>query len=427
MAAATPALAMLLSACGGGSGGGGGGTLNRALRLHHDAAVGPLFEPYVKHFNEAYSPLRLETSYVTQDYFGTTQTQLAGGSVDYDVLFADVGYLQKWYDAGWIRSIEDMEGIDEILGALPEGADASLRAADGTLVSLPYYVGTDVFIYNADHLDQIGAAPPATWEEMIEQCRELKSKGIAATPYSPFWTKDFSMMWYQLNDWAMADGAADFFDDSLAPQFQDDPVVASTIERWKTLYDEGLVPKDILTTDYGNTVNIFGGGKSTFTHQYQLELLGFNNPENSKVAGSAKNALMPGSTHTTLSSPAFWFMTATTPEPAKAWDLMSYLAATDKDGEYYVPQKLIATDLGLGTPYEAVNSDADVKASWGEWSDIDLLLEQMSNSKQVGPAVNQSWFPTFQETIAGLLQEAVLGRKSIPDALKEAAAAAGSS
>ncbi len=84
--------------------------LGRALRLHHDSAVGPLYEPYIKDFNTKYAPLQVETSYVTGDYPTLTQTQLAGGSVDYDVLFADDGFAQKWFDAGWIRALDDIDG-----------------------------------------------------------------------------------------------------------------------------------------------------------------------------------------------------------------------------------------------------------------------------------------------------------------------------
>jgi ABC-type glycerol-3-phosphate transport system substrate-binding protein len=114
-------------------------------------------------------------------------------------------------------------------------------------------------------------------------------------------------------------------------------------------------------------------------------------------------------------------MTKSTPDPDAAWKLMKYLAATDETGTIYVPKHLIALDLGLGTPYPDVNGDAQVKASWKKWSDVDLLIEQIGKSKQVGPVVNQTWFPKFQEVIAGLLQEAVLGRRTIPDALKKAA------
>ncbi len=71
-------------------------------------------------------------------------------------------------------------------------------AADGALMTLPYYRRIEVFVYNKEHLGKIGATPPASWDQLVEQCRELKAKKVSATPYSPFWTADFSMFWVEL-------------------------------------------------------------------------------------------------------------------------------------------------------------------------------------------------------------------------------------
>ncbi len=421
LAAALPAGGALLAACGGSDDPSDGGKLDRPLRLHHDAALGPAFSPYIKEFNKLYAPLRLATSYVPQDYIGTTQTQLAGGSVDYDVLFSDPGYLEKWYSAGWIRSLDDLPGVAEVVGAMRPDYAELLYAADGNLVALPYYVGTDIFIYNSGHLGKIGADVPTSWDEVLEQARELKAKGVSATPYSPWWIKDFALIYYAFLDVAISDGAAPFFDDDGAPQFQDDPVAIRTLERWKTFYDEGLVPQDIFTTDYGSITNIIGGGKSTFTHQVAAELIGLSDPKNSKVADVIANAMMPGSTKRTLSYMATWYMTSSTPSPPDAWKLMQYLAAKDIEDRFYVPENLVAIDLGSGTPYDDVNSAPKVAKSWEAWSDVDLLTKQMDQSQTMGTVVNREWFPAYLEMVSGLLQEAILGRKSARDALAEAA------
>ncbi len=50
-------------------------------------------------------------------------------------------------------------------------------------------------------------------------------------------------------------------------------------------------------------------------------------------------------------------MTSASRNKPQAWTLLNYLAAKDKDGVYYTPTHLIALDLGLLTPYAAVNND----------------------------------------------------------------------
>ncbi len=395
--------------------------LGRPLRLHHDSAVGPLYEPYIKDFNAKYAPLQVETSYVTGDYPTLTQTQLAGGSVDYDVLFADDGFAQKWFNAGWIRALDDIDGVKDVLADLNPGIEADCRTKDGKLITLPYYRGVEIFMYNKAHLDQIGASVPKTWDEFVATCRELKAKNVAATPYSPFWTQQFQVIWTELLAEAFSDGAGDFFDANLKPIFKDDAVVNSTLERWKTLYKEGLVPQDVFTTDYGNVANIFAGGKSSFTIRYGPQLVQFTDPKQSKAAADAKNAPIPGKAGLTLDRGAWWMMTSSTPQPQTAWQLMRYFAWKDLNGVYYFQKNLLAIGLGLQTAFKSVNNDPEVKAAWAKWCDADLLQAQITNSKTVGPVVLADWYGEFQIKASQLLQQAVIGTLSITDALGQAA------
>lgn len=396
--------------------------LTRPLRLHHDSAVGPLYEPYIKDFNAKYAPLQVETSYVTGDYHVLTQTQLAGGSVEYDVLFADDGYAQKWFNAGWIRALDDIDGVKEVLAALDPGIEKSCRTTDGKLITLPYYRGVEIFIYNKEHLDTIGAAVPKTWAEFLDTCRQLKAKKVVDTPYSPFWTIQFNVIWTELLAESYSDGSGPFFDDKLKPLFQTDPVVKSTLERWATLYKEGLVPQDVFTTDYGNVANIFAGAKSSFTIRYGPQLVQFTDPKQSKSASGAKNAPMPGKTGTTHAGGAWWMMAASTPNAQAAWPLMRYFAWEDKDGKPFFQKQLLAIDLGLQTAFSSINNDPEVKAAWAKWCDADGLAAQIKNSRSDGPVVLAEWYGEFQVKASELLQEAVRGTKPIQQVLDEAAA-----
>jgi len=363
----------------------------------------------------------VETSYVTGDYPTLTQTQLAGGNVDYDVLFVDDGFAKKWFDSGWIRSLDDIDGVKDVLADLNPGIEANCRTPDGKLITLPYYRGVEIFIYNKAHLAKINASVPKTWDEFEATAGELKAKNVVATPYSPFWTQQFQVIWTQLLAESFSDGAGDFFDAGLKPIFKDDPVVASTLTRWNRMYKAGLIPQDIFTTDYGSVANIFAGGKSSFTIRYGPQLVQFTDPKQSTAAADVKNAAIPGKAGLTLDRGAWWMMTASTPQPQTAWQLMRYFAWKDLDGAYYFQKNLLAIGLGLQTAFNSVNNDPEVKAAWAKWSDADLLLAQIKNSKSVGPVVLAPWYGQFQITASQLLQQAVTGTLSVNDALKQAA------
>jgi multiple sugar transport system substrate-binding protein len=395
----------------------GQGSANATLSMHHDAGLGPLLQPYVDDFNRRYAPLKLKTAYVTSDYAGTTNTQLAGGSVDYDVLFTDAGYAQLWYENGWIQRLDDFPGAADMVASWRPGIREENLATDGSLMTLPYYRRIEVFAYNAEHLQRIDAQPPVTWDEFLEQCRELKSAHVASTPYSPFWTADFSMFWVEFVTECFSSGSGPLFDDKFAPVFADDPVVAATLERWKKIFAEGLVPQDVFTTAYGDLANIYAGGKSAFTIRYGPQLKGWRDPKASRVAAVSRNGIIPGTTRETLSGGAQWCMTAASRNKPQAWTLLNYLSAKDKDGNYYTPMHLVALDLGLLTPYDEVNDDPRVRKSWSEWADISLLAEQQSKSRTLGKVVNQSWYGQFQTQATAILQDVVRGKKSVRDGL----------
>jgi multiple sugar transport system substrate-binding protein len=422
--AASSGLGAVLAACGGSKDNAAKddpnyGTSKHPLVFHHDAAVGPLFAPYVTEFNQSYKPLQLKTSYVANDYFTVTPQQLAGGNADYDVLFADEGYLDAWYKNGWIKPVDGMSGLDKLVANFNDGIEPLVKGPDGKIVALPYFRGAEIFVYNKAHLDKINAKPPATWDEFLSTARELKSKGVVDTPYSPYWISYAFLIWHQLAAEAASDGAAPFFDDAGKPAFASDPVVEKTLQRWQTMYKEGLVPKDVLTTDYGGVTNIFGGGKSSMSLRYQAQVVGWKDPKQSRVAADVTNALIPGSSRTTHSFGAYWFMSDTTGSPNKAWELMEYLGGPGKDGSYTVPKKLVAIGLGLSSGYKSIDSDPEVIKSWGKWADTDALTQQLKQAVSLGPTVNKSWYPKFLDNVTSTLQQIVQGKKGVTDGLKE--------
>ena len=395
-----------------------GGTPSGPIALRHDAGVGPIVEPYVTDFNRRHPDIELTADFVPQDYFGVTQTQLAAGEVGFDVMFSNPSDSAQWNEAGWLMALDDFPEAGEILGALIPGTEDSLRAADGTLIALPYYVGTEVFVCNTEHLSAIDADPPQTWEEFVEQCRRLKADGVVDTPLAPFWTQDFEMTWYPFVAEVMSIGGTLF--DGERPVLQEDPAVRTTLERWQTLYSEGLVPQDIFTTAYGDIVNIYGGGRATFSLRYGAQVKGWADPEQSQVAEASTVALIPGTTRDTYRWSANWNMTASSGNPDAAWALMRYLAYQDPDGEFYVPTNLISKDLALLTPYDQVNTAQEVVDSISEYADPDLINEQLDMSQVLGAAENRAWFSTFRREMASQLQDITRGTVSIDDGLAAA-------
>jgi multiple sugar transport system substrate-binding protein len=400
------------------SAGSTGGTPSGAVTLRHDAGLGPIIEPYVADFNRQYPEIKLSADFVPQDYFGVTRTQLAAGDAGFDVMFSNPSDSAQWHEAGWIMTLDDFPGVSEIMGALLPGTEESLRDAEGSLIALPYFVGTELFTYNAEHLSAINEDPPGTWEEFLEQCRRLKADGVVDTPLAPFWTQDFDMTWYPFVAEVLSIGGTVF--DGERPVLGDDPAVRTTLERWQTLFNESLVPQDIFTTAYGDIANIYGGGRATFSLRYGAQVKGWADPEQSEVAEASTLALIPGTARDTYRWNGSWNMTSSSQNPDAAWTLMRYLAYKDRDGQFYVPTNLISKDLALLTPYEEVNTSEEVVESISEYADADIMNEQLNKSQALGAVENRPWFSTFRTEMSSQLQDIIRGAVSIKDGIAAA-------
>ena len=391
------------------------------MRVRH-GSIAPTFEPYLARFNELYAPLRAEMQTVPSDYFSVTETAFLAGDVDFHVLFADTGFPERWYNAGWIRPIDGLiDNIDELKADMVPAAFSDLHARDGSLIALPYFVGTEHFFYNTEMLDAIGVGPPETWEELIQTSRDLKAAGVVDFPFGPFWSQQYDIIWFTFAAAAFSNGAGPFFDENSVAVFDSDPATIGMVEIWRQMYEEELVPPDILAIDYGATGGLFGGGLTAFTIRYQLEAKPWSDPEASAIAGKFSNAMMPGSAHTTGLFTSYWVMSSSVEDPAAAGKLLSFMGGQDLEGDYYVTKNAVGLDLGLPPAYSQLFDDPDIRTAWGEYLDVGVAAAQHANAMSHGTAPAEEWFAEFTGLISVELQKAIRGDVSAEEALKTAA------
>ena len=155
---------------------------------------------------------------------------------EFDVAYVRDSYLAEWASAGWILPISDLEGADELLADLPAGIIEQM-SYDGDVYGLPYYSGVQTMAYNAAHLEAAGImAPPATWDEMLEQAQMIKDAGVVDYPILMQLRSGEN---YLLREWETLTAARGgrLFDDDFNPLFQEEGSAAWQALDWLT---EGL-------------------------------------------------------------------------------------------------------------------------------------------------------------------------------------------
>ena len=347
---------------------------------------------------------------VPGEYHAVVETKLIAGQ-HIDMMYSEEDRIVRWNRAGWTRSLDGLPGLDEIKAKMYDVNVHNMSLPDGSLGGLPYYTGFNSFVVNQNHLDAGGMESPATWDELLDQCRKLKTDGISEYPYISAWTRQWpTLSWSLFAAW-YSEGAK-VFDENFDPAFDEN--FRKILEVHRTLYDEELVVPDIMTLQ-GEAVPNFATGQHTYmiVHEYDQKV--FNTPEMSQIAGACRNAIMPGKTRSTFIWTAVYQMGADPVDELRAWDLMQFFGGKAKDGKYHVATRW-ALEFGLGTPHREVIESDEVQASFSQWKDMEVATKQLETATTRDVAKTM-WFPEWDWYMMGEVQDYIRGEQSTDEVI----------
>ena len=392
------------------------GVAGRALAAPEDPLhfVGWQYNPQIVAENvETFKTLNDENvnyELVPGEYHAVVETKLIAGQ-HIDMMYSEEDRILRWNRAGWSRSLDGLPGLDEIKAKMYDVNVHNMSLPDGSLGGMPYYTGFNSFVCNQNHLDAAGIEPPATWDELLDQCRKLKTDGISDYPYISAWTRQWpTLSWSLFAAW-YSEGAK-VFDENFDPAFDEN--FRKILEIHRTLYDEGLVVPDIMTLQ-GEAVPNFATGQHTYmiVHEYDQKV--FNTPELSQIAGACRNAIMPGKTRSTFIWTAVYQMGANPVDELRAWDLMQFFGGKAKDGNYHVATRW-ALDFGLGTPHKEVIESPEVQAAFSQWKDLEVATQQLETATTRDVAKTM-WFPEWDWYMMGEMQDYIRGEQSTDEVI----------
>ncbi|WOX20161.1 extracellular solute-binding protein [Streptomyces solicathayae] len=122
----------------------------------------------------------------------------------------------------------------------------------------PWYLNTDVNYWNSELLGKYGLdpkKPPATLDELIAAGRVVKAKSNGATYLM---SRKPGLM-----DFANA-GVKLMSDDGTQFTFNT-PEAAALLDKYRSAFKEGLLPKDVLTETYAGNAKLFNAGTAAWT------------------------------------------------------------------------------------------------------------------------------------------------------------------
>jgi putative chitobiose transport system substrate-binding protein len=284
---------------------------------------------------------------------------------------------------------------------------------DNKTFGIPWYLTTRVVIYNTDILKQAGVSkPPATYAELAQAAKQIKEKtgkyaffATAVPGDSGEIMESFVQMGVQLVD---AQGKAAF----------NSPQGKAAFQYWVDLYKNGLMPKEVLTEGHRHAIDLYQQGATAFLASGAefLKTIAKNAPTIAQVSESAPQ--ITGDTKKKNIAVMDVVIPKDTDQPDAALKFALFVTNNDNQLAFakaanVLPSTIKASQDSYFTvmPANATPIDKARIVSAGQLKDSEVLIPVMKNTK------------LLQKTIYENLQAAMLGQKSVDQALNDAAQA----
>ncbi len=278
---------------------------------------------------------------------------------------------------------------------------------------IPWYLTTRLTIYNTDLLKQSGVdKPPTTYAELAKAAKTIKDKTGKYAFFVTFVPQDsaevlesFVQMGVNLVD---SDGKAAF----------NSPQGKAAFKYWVDLYQQGLLPKEVLTEGHSHAINLYQGGETAFLASGPefLKTIAKNAPSIAKAS-----AIAPQITGETGKKNVA-VMNLVIPRNSKNPDMalkFALFVTNDENQLAFAKQAnvLPSTTKALSDSYF---QDAPANATTLDEGRI-ISANQLKQAEVLSPSLQD--FNVLQKAIYENLQAAMLGQKTVDQAVEDAAKA----
>jgi multiple sugar transport system substrate-binding protein len=334
----------------------------------------------------------------------TVLAQGSGGG--YDVVLFDVIWPAEYATNNVLLDVTDRVTDEMNKGVLP-GAWTTVEY-DGKRYGMPWILDTKYLFYNKEILDKAGIKePPKTWEELAEQAKAIKDKGLLESPIAWSWSQAEAAI---CDYTTLVSAYGGKFLDGGKPAFTTGGGL-DALNYMVTSYTSGLTnpnSKEFLEEDVRK---VFQNGEAAFalnwTYMYNLA----NDPKESKVAGKVGVVPAPGAAGKSEVSAVNGSMglgiTATSKHPEEAWKYIVHMTSQETQNDY----------AKLSLPIWA-SSYEDPEVTKGQ---EELIAAAKRGLAAMYPRPTTPKYQELSTALQQAIQEALLGQSSAEDALKSAA------
>ncbi len=350
---------------------------------------------------------------VTGDYPAIMEQNLMAGA-ELDVLYANPSQAGRYFDGGWIMPAEALPNIDAIKADMyPNILDA--WSYKGQLLGLSYFVSTrGVMHVNLKAYYELGytdADFPANWDELYDQLYEIREKGVDQ-PLLPHWINEWYGISWGFNFEVMNRGGEVAHPDTHEPLLTTDPdgPAYKTLEDWKRIWNDALVPEEVLTYNESSYIDAYASGRYVFSPQQLYDLETFNREDRSQIAGHASLLPYQGQSWGLLDS-AVYLMTSRERGDGHTDDVKrfaSWYGYQDQTGNVFVGNRWMQESMlfsGYRSVMESEAAAERMRNALAREQDIAAVLEVYAATPYPKGVWSVVWAEEFNSWLKETLQE----------------------
>ena len=350
---------------------------------------------------------------VTGDYPAIMEQNLMAGA-ELDVLYANPSQAGRYFDGGWIMPADALPNIDEIKADMyPNILDA--WSYKGNLLGLSYFVSTrGVMHVNLKKYNELGytdADFPADWDALYDQLYEMRDKGVDQ-PFLPHWINEWYGISWGFNFEVMNRGGEVAHPETHEPLLTTDAdgPAYKTLEDWKRIWNDGLVPEEVLTYNESSYLDAYASGRYVFSPQQLYDLETFNREDRSQIAGHASLLPYQGQSWGLLDS-AVYLMTSRERSDGHTDDVKrfaSWYGYQDQTGNVFVGNRWMQESMlfsGYRSVMESEAAAERMRSALAREQDIAAVLEVYAATPYPKGVWSVVWAEEFNSWLKETLQE----------------------
>ena len=383
------------------------GTKITVLMPKHEMDTIGFYEMKTREFEEA-TGIQVELINMGWDNVAERVTaEMTSGGSSYDVIEFDNSWVAKFGDNDWL---EPLDGY--ITDEMKEGIVPALLEKftyDGSLYGICWNNDTRFLMYNKAKLDEAGIEAPArTYDELIEQTKQLQEAGICDYGYIDSYMQaqsgfnEFCQLVYSFG--------GNFLDEEGNPIMATDPGVKAAYEYLVQAYNDGIYDPSALMADYDTVANVFYSGTTAYMLQAWAGIYASSNDESiSTIPGQVEVAdysiSADGETQAVLTLPEAMAIPKTSQNKDAAWKYIEYMSSIEFDKEK-------SEAIGALPIWTELYSDPELLEMYPYWEQF---------GKQSAFAKGEPdilWFDEFSNIVQVETQNMILGSTSVEEGLQ---------